>query len=68
MPHSLVNEVDDRSIDGRKDWAIPSSTGIDKPRIDPNGNGHLSRRDRRFRPESGSIASTVVLADGPAVM
>jgi len=62
MPHSLVNEVDDRSIDGRKDWAIPSSTGIDKPRIDPNGNGHLSRRAGRFRPESGSISSTVVLA------
>jgi hypothetical protein len=32
MPGSLVNEVDDRSIDGRKEWAIPSSGSADKPR------------------------------------
>jgi hypothetical protein len=53
MPDSLVNEVDDRSIDGRKDWAISSSNGIDKPRIRPGCNGHLSRRNGRFRGQTG---------------
>ncbi|MBR1139717.1 MULTISPECIES: hypothetical protein [Bradyrhizobium] len=33
MAHSLVNETDHRSIDGRKDRAIPSSGTIDKPAI-----------------------------------
>jgi hypothetical protein len=31
MADSLVNEIDNRSIDGRKDGAIPSSGSIDKP-------------------------------------
>jgi hypothetical protein len=33
MADSLVNEINDRSIDGRKDAAIPSSGCIDKPAI-----------------------------------
>jgi hypothetical protein len=31
MAGSLVNEIDRRSIDGRKEGAIPSSGCIDKP-------------------------------------
>src|SRR5689334_5859046 len=53
MPDSLVNEVEDRSIDGRKDGAIPSSVSIDKPRIRPARNGHLSRCGDVFWPRIG---------------
>jgi hypothetical protein len=53
MPDSLINEVEDRSIDGRKDGAIPSSVSIDKPRIRPARNGHLSRCGDVFWPRIG---------------
>src|SRR5689334_4384624 len=53
MPDSLVNEVEDRSIDGRKDGAIPSSVSIDKPLIRPARNGHLSRSGDVFWPRIG---------------
>jgi len=68
MPDSLVNDVDDRSIDGRKEWAIPSSTGIDKPRIDPACNGHLSRCNGRFRPNRVPLRHPWCLTGDPAVM